>query len=237
MIAVRVVRYVISLVALTLISGMAVIVAALIRVQHRRGGIYDRAAKLWAGGLIAANGLVVAVRGRELLEPSRPCVYVSNHSSFADIWLLFSILPLSTRFVAKRELLSVPFFGRAVRASGQIPIDRTNLRDAFAAYDEAAAAIRSGMSAIVFAEGTRSRDGQLKEFKKGPFVLAIAAGVPVVPVLIEHSRDALPPGAWWVRPVPVRVTICPQLPTDGLDFDDRDTLAQAARASMLTVQE
>lgn len=230
--ALRVLRYVVSLGVLTFWHGLQVMVAALFGVQHHPGGIYDRAARNWGRRLLRSNRIPVDVIGLENLVPGMPYVYASNHVSFADIWVLFAVLPGSVRFVAKKELLSVPFFGRAVQASGQIPIDRANLRDAFAAYDAAAIAIRGGLSAIVFAEGTRSRDGSLREFKKGPFVLAIAAGAPVVPVLIQGTREVLPPGGWWVRPGRVRVKLAPPLPTAGLTYEDRDALLGKVRAGM-----
>lgn len=232
--ALRAVRYVTSLGVLTFWHGLQVMVAALVGVRHRPGGIYDRAAHNWGRRLLRANGVPVDLSGLEHLARGTSYVYASNHVSFADIWVLFAVLPGSVRFVAKKELLSVPFFGRAVRASGQIPIDRANLRDAFAAYDAAALAIRGGLSAIVFAEGTRSRDGSLREFKKGPFVLAIAAGAPVVPVLLQGTRDVLPPGGWWVRPGRVRVTLSAPVPTTGLSYEDRDALLGKVRAGMLS---
>lgn len=231
--ALLVARYVASLGVLTFWHGLQVMVAALFGVRHRPDGIYDRAAHNWGRRLLWANGVPVDVSGLERLAPGTSYVYASNHVSFADIWVLFAVLPGSVRFVAKKELLSVPFFGRAVRASGQIPIDRTNLRDAFAAYDAAALAIRSGLSAIVFAEGTRSRDGSLREFKKGPFVLAIAAGAPVVPVLIQGTRDVLPPGGWWVRPGRVRVKLAAPVATSGLSYENRDEVLGKVRAGML----
>ncbi|HEU4828518.1 MAG TPA: lysophospholipid acyltransferase family protein [Gemmatimonadales bacterium] len=231
-----VLRYVAALALCTGVQGGWVILASLFGVKHRPGGVYDRAPRAWARGLIRMTGLPVRVSGLEKLAAQAPVVYVCNHTSFADIWVLLATLPGSVRFVAKRELLSVPFFGRAIRASGQIPINRRNLRDAFAAYDDAAVAIRGGMSAIVFVEGTRSRDGRLAEFKKGPFVLAIRAGVPVVPVHVAGGRDALPPGAWGVRRVPVTVSIGSLLPTVDLDFDDRDAILTAARSEMLRLE-
>lgn len=231
--ALRVVRYVVSLGVLTFWHGLLVIGAALFGVRHRPGGIYDRVAHNWGRRLLRANGVPVDVTGLENLQPGTSYVFASNHVSFADIWVLFAVLPGSVRFVAKKELLSVPFFGRAVRASGQIPIDRTNLRDAFAAYDAAAVAIRGGLSAIVFAEGTRSRDGSLREFKKGPFVLAIAAGAPVVPVHLQGTREILPPGGWWVRPGRVRVKIAAPVPTEGLSYEDRDKVLSQVRERML----
>jgi 1-acyl-sn-glycerol-3-phosphate acyltransferase len=229
-------RYVTALAVCTGIQGGRVILASLLGVRHRPGGVYDRAPRTWARRLIWMTGIPVRVHGLELVEPDVPSVYVCNHTSFVDIWVLLATLPGSVRFVAKRELLDVPFFGRAVRASGQIPINRRNLRDAFAAYDDAATAIRGGMSAIVFVEGTRSRDGTLAEFKKGPFVLAIRAGAPVVPVHIAGGRNALAPGGWSVRRVPVTVSIGRPIPTKDLDFDDRDTVLSAARTEMLRLE-
>lgn len=231
-----VLRYVAALALCTGVQGGRVILASLFGVKHRPGGVYDRAPRAWARGLIRMTGLPVRVKGLETLDPDVPVVYVCNHTSFVDIWVLLATLPGSVRFVAKRELLSVPFFGRAVRASGQIPINRRNLRDAFAAYDDAALAIRGGMSAIVFVEGTRSRDGALADFKKGPFVLAIRAGAPVVTVHVAGGRAALRPGGWRVRRVPVTVSIGTPLPTVDLDFDDRERILTAARGEMLRLE-
>jgi 1-acyl-sn-glycerol-3-phosphate acyltransferase len=149
--------------------------------------------------------------------------------------VLFDHLPGSVRFVAKKELLSIPIFGQALRARGEIPINRTNLRDAFAAYDEAAERLQAGLSAIVFVEGTRSRDGKLHDFKKGPFVLAIRAGVPIVPVFIEGTFEALPPGGWYVRRRPITLKIGTPIPTAGREFDDRDELMKQTRAAMLAL--
>lgn len=229
--------YVLSLVALVVWYGCVCIVAALFRVRHRPGGIYDRAGRGWGRSLLAVNGLRVQVEGMEQLEPGRSYVFASNHTSFADIWVLFAHLPGSVRFVAKKELLSIPVFGQALRARGEIPINRTNLRDAFAAYDEAAERLQSGLSAIVFVEGTRSRDGKLHDFKKGPFVLAIRAGVPIVPVFIQGTFEALPPGGWYVRRRPITLKIGAPIPTAGCTFDDRDALVRQTRGAMEALRD
>lgn len=231
-----VLRYVVPLVVCTAIHGTRVILAALLRVRYVPGGVYDRAPRAWGRQLIAATGVPLEVAGLEALEPGVAYVYACNHTSFLDIWALLAVLPGPVRFVAKRELLRVPFFGRALRASGQIPIDRRSRRDAFAAYAEAAAAIDRGMSAIVFVEGTRSRDGSLADFKKGPFVLAIHAQAPVVPVYVADAYRALPPGAWSVRRVPVRLCIGRPQPTQGLGYSDRDAVAARAREAMLALR-
>jgi 1-acyl-sn-glycerol-3-phosphate acyltransferase len=229
--------YVLTLVALVAWYGLMCIIPALFRVRHRPGGVYDRAGRGWGRALLGVNGLRVRVEGMEHLAPGQSYVFASNHISFADIWVLFAHLPGSVRFVAKKELFSIPVFGQALRARGEIPINRTNLRDAFAAYDEAAERIRSGLSAIVFVEGTRSRDGKLHDFKKGPFVLAIRSGVPVVPVFIEGTFEALPPGGWYVRRRPITLSIGSPISTEGLSFEEREALMTRTRTAMLALRD
>lgn len=237
MIVLRMLWYVTTLVALVVWYGLACIVPALFGVKQRPGGIYDRAGRNWGRKLLAVNRLRVAVEGLEQLAPGASYVYASNHISFADIWVLFACLPGTVRFVAKKELFRLPVFGQALRARGEIPIDRRKLRDAFAAYEEAARMISSGMSAIVFAEGTRSRDGQLHAFKRGPFVLAIQAGVPVVPVFIEGTFEALPPGGWYVRRHPITLRIGAPVSSAGLSFEGRDQLLATTRSAMEALRD
>jgi 1-acyl-sn-glycerol-3-phosphate acyltransferase len=134
--------------------------------------------------------------------------------------------------VAKKELTKVPFFGPAMEDAGHISIDRRNLQSAFSSYDQAAEAIQSGLSAAVFVEGTRSRDGMLLPFKKGPFVLAIRAGVPVVPVRIRGGFENLPKGSIAVRGLPMSVQFGEPIPTVGLAYEDRDALSARCRAAM-----
>src|SRR5690606_31530179 len=119
-----------------------------------------------ARALLRINRITVRGEGLDRLAEAGPCVYVANHQSWLDILAVLDVLPGSLRFVAKKELGRVPLFGRALRASGHIEIDRRNLDSAVGAYQAAAEAIRGGLSAIVFAEGTRSRDGRLMPFKK-----------------------------------------------------------------------
>lgn len=216
--------YSVSLAALTLLYGGWAILAWLFRVRQTPSGIYGKVAHWWGKYLLASHRLRVRTHGLEHV-PARPCVFVSNHVSFVDIWVLVSVLPLSVRFLAKRELLNVPVFGWAMASAGHIPIDRKKLHKAFEAYDEAAKRLQGGTSAIVFGEGTRSRDGKLHALKKGPFVLAIAAGAPVVPVFIAGTYDVLPPGSLRIRHRPIDVYIGAPIDTAGLSYDDRDAIA------------
>jgi 1-acyl-sn-glycerol-3-phosphate acyltransferase len=232
----RVARYLVALVVATFIQASRIVVAALAGIRHRPGGVYDDAPRRWGRWMLRAIGIRPEVVGAERLEPGSPYVFVANHVSHADVWVLLSILPGSIRFVAKKELLRIPLFGLAMRKGGQVVIDRQNLKSAFGAYDEAARAIRGGLSAVVFVEGTRSRDGRLQDFKKGPFVLAITAGVPVVPVFVEGTYQVLPRGRLVARAAPVRVHIGAPIPTEGLGYDDRDALSARVREAMLGVR-
>lgn len=222
-------RFVLSGVILTAWYSLKVLWASLTKVPNNPGGIYDQVPYDWARALIAVNRITVESEGLEKIPAGTPCVFASNHLSVVDIWLLLVVLPGRLRFMAKRELSFYPLLGPALRAARHIFIDRKDLSRAMEAYREAAEVMRSGMSAIVFVEGTRSRDGRLKEFKKGAFVLAIAAGAPVIPVRLDGTYEMLPSGSLAFRPGKTRVRIGePQL-TTGLSYEDRDDLMARCR--------
>lgn len=133
------------------------------------------------------------------------------------------------KFVAKAELFKVPMFGPGIRAIGMVPIQRENRKAAFGAYDEAAAKIREGNSVVVFPEGTRGSEYPLRPFKKGPFVLAITAGVPVVPVLTYGTREVLPRGSFLITPTTVHIHLLEPVPVEGLDYNARGELSDTVR--------
>jgi 1-acyl-sn-glycerol-3-phosphate acyltransferase len=226
----RAALYLTTLVGLTLFYGMKVIIAALLGVKNRPHGLYDRSQRRWARGVLRSSGVTVTTEGLERVPRDRPSVYVSNHQSFFDILSLAVALPEPVRFVAKKELARIPVFGGALRAAGHIYIDRQRRQAAFESYEQAAAVIRGGTNAVVFAEGTRSRTGDLLPFKKGPFVLAIAAGVPLVPVYCANTFDILPKGHLRIRPRPVTLYFGEPISTAGMDYEDRTRLLTQARA-------
>lgn len=201
--------------------------------RYAPNNVYDRIMRNWSRLLLRANGVSVRAEGLERLDPAQPYVFVANHTSIVDIWALLVAIPHSFRYVAKKELERVPVFGRAMMSAGNIFIDRGNLASSFASYDEAAVRIRKGLSAMVFAEGTRSRDGRLLPFKKGPFILAIRAGVPLVPLYIDGAHERTPKGALNVRPGAVVVRVGEPIETPGLTYDDRTRLSDEARAAMV----
>ncbi|HKP30918.1 MAG TPA: lysophospholipid acyltransferase family protein [Gemmatimonadales bacterium] len=216
----------------TLREGSRAIGASWRGVPDAPGGPYDRAAFQWSSALLRAGRITVRVEGPGVLR-DRPVVYVANHISLLDIPALVVGLPPVPKFVMKKELLRVPIFGRAAKAAGHIAIDRANRGAAFAAYDEAAEVVRQGRSALVFAEGTRSRHGKLLPFKKGPFVLAIAAHVPIVPVVVVGSYDLMPSLAMVPKPGEIVLRIGEDIPTVGCSYDDRVQLSDRARGAML----
>lgn len=228
----RTLWYLLSLAGITLWYGTGSIIASWMGLRWKRGGHYDRGSRGWGTGLLRANGIALTTRGLDRIDPEQPYVFASNHTSLVDIWALMAALPHSLRFVAKQEMGKLPVLGRAMRSSGHIFIDRTRLKSAFGAYDAAAAAIQSGISAAVFPEGTRSTAGELLPFKRAPFVLAIAAGVPVVPVYIHDGWKILAPGSIRMRPGPVELRLGDPIPTKGLTAEDRGTLADRTREAV-----
>lgn len=217
---------------LTIVIASWIILASWAGVRYEPHGLYDRLVRRWARWLVRLHRIPLTVSGRDRLDPDQSYVFAANHESFVDVWALVLAIPHSCRFVAKKELTKVPFFGPAMEDAGHISIDRRNLQSAFGSYDQAAEAIRSGLSAAVFVEGTRSRDGVMLPFKKGPFVLAIRAGVPIVPVLIRGGLENLPKGSIAVRGLPMSVQFGEPIRTVGLAYEDRDALSARCRAAM-----
>ncbi|MDP8257274.1 MAG: lysophospholipid acyltransferase family protein [Candidatus Alcyoniella australis] len=189
-------------------------------------------ARWWSAMLLMVAGVKVSSRIAQPLDPHQPYVFVSNHLSHLDAPSLFVTLRCQLSFMAKRSLLYYPIFGSAILAMGVVVIDRHSQRRRHASVDRAAKMVASGRSVFVFPEGLRSPDGSLGEFKKGAFILAIRAGVPLVPICIKGTREVLKPGAISPRPGEVTVSVLPPILTTGMTIDDRDALLAQARAAI-----
>ncbi|HEX6964696.1 MAG TPA: lysophospholipid acyltransferase family protein, partial [Gemmatimonadaceae bacterium] len=172
----------------TLALGTPIAVATLLGRHIAPDTFFARAPGLWCRIILRMSGVKVVVHDAQHMQHDQAAVYVGNHVSWFDVFALGLVLP-RFRFVAKKELASLPVFGRAVKEVAAIFIDRQNRRAAFDAYADAAKQIQAGTSVVVYPEGTRGRSYALRPFKKGPFVLAIAAQVPIVPVIIHGTRE------------------------------------------------
>jgi 1-acyl-sn-glycerol-3-phosphate acyltransferase len=181
-------------------------------------------ARAWARSILFVSGVSVDVRGVSEINPDHSYVYMSNHLSNFDIPVLLAHLPVQFRWLAKAELFRIPLFGRAMRGAGYISIDRFDRESAFASIEEAASRIRQGVSVMIFPEGTRSRDGCLQSFKKGGFVLAVDARVPVVPLVIQGTQAIMPKGSRLIHPNPVTLMICPPVKTEGYSRETKEQL-------------
>ena len=160
----------------------------------------DRAARVWARTMLRAANVHVTLEGAENLRRAEPQIVVSNHQSWFDVFALAAHLPVRYRFVAKKELGSIPIFGRAWKSCGHVSVDRGNREAAIEALDQAWREVHQDkLTMVLFPEGTRSPDGRMQPFKKGAFVLAVQGQVPLVPVAVVGSRDIMPKGAWKVR--------------------------------------
>jgi 1-acyl-sn-glycerol-3-phosphate acyltransferase len=202
----------------------------------RTGETVFRIARFWSRLVLGIPGVRVKVEQRAPLDPNRPYVFMCNHASMIDIWAVFVALPISFRFIAKKQLSYIPLFGWAMGAGRFIFIDRQNAVAARRTIEEAARRIKAGQSVVIYPEGTRTRDGRLGSFKKGGFHLAIDSGAAIVPMAIEGTRALMPAGSMLIRAGEVRLQIGEPIPTAGLRPSDRERLVREVReriASML----
>jgi 1-acyl-sn-glycerol-3-phosphate acyltransferase len=189
---------------------------------------------LWAPALLAAGPARLRVEGLENVDFSKPHIFVSNHQSMLDIAVMFQALPVNLRYILKAELKKVPLIGWYSWAMGMVFVDRRDTVRAKASLARAGELIRGGASIIAFPEGTRSRDGgQILPFKKGVFVTALHAGVPVVPVSVEGAQKVLPSDGFRVRPGEVRVKVGKPIPTQGMTLEDREALLRQVRDAVI----
>lgn len=185
---VRAYLYLAAFIPLTFFLSASAFVSTLFDTSGR---VYTWHARLWARLALALNGVKVTLSGTEHL-PDGPAVFMSNHQSNFDILSLLAIMPRQIHWIAKKELFEIPVFGPSMRRGGYIPLDRGNGRKALQTMDEAASTIHQGKNVVLFPEGTRTPDGNLLPFKRGGFILARKADVPVIPITINGSGKINP---------------------------------------------
>jgi 1-acyl-sn-glycerol-3-phosphate acyltransferase len=217
---------------LTLFSGcVATIVlgsaAAVIGHVRPSSPLVQRIVVAWSRAWLVPAGVRLEVEGAEHVDPDASYVVTANHLSNIDVMVCFVALPVPIRYLAKRELFSVPVLAQAMRAIGIVEVDRRNAGSPNileSVNRQSRAVIDRGHSLIIYPEGTRSRTGELRPFKKGAFTMAIQAGMPVLPVTIHGTREIWKPMTPWIRPGTVRVVIDRPIPTSGMGRSDAEAL-------------
>ena len=224
-----VLRY--ALIALyTVIWGSAGLVLAF---ADRSGAGIIWVAQNWLRWVMRSCGIRVEAEGLENIDPQQPCIVMSNHQSVFDIAALIDTLPISWKFVAKRELVWIPFFGWALAAARQIIVDRGNRAKSVRSLERAAERIRGGENVIVFPEGTRSQMARLGPFKSGGFFLAIGSGAPIIPVSVSGSWRITPKGSLRVESGRILIRYGKPIPTRDLGIEDRALLKQQLREAIV----
>jgi len=210
----------------TLVLGVFAFVTYLF---DRKGKVGHYYAKLWGKIALLANRVNVRIEGMERLNTKGPYIFMSNHQGAYDIFTLLAHLPYQFKWLAKKELFSIPFFGWTMAAVGYISIDRGGTRDTVEAMNEAARKIRDGMSVVIFPEGSRSPDGSIQPFKKGGFTLAIKSKVPIVPIAISGSRDIMPKDSLTARPGGIRMLVGHPIEIQSYSLKDREYLMKKVK--------
>jgi 1-acyl-sn-glycerol-3-phosphate acyltransferase len=223
-----VIRYAL-IVLYTVVLGGAATVAGLV---DRSGESAIWIARLWVRWILWTCRVRVEARGLENVDLTRPHVWMSNHQSVFDIPALVATIPVSWRFVAKRELLRIPFFGWAIRVGGHVIVDRADREQSVRSLREAARRIAQGTNVIIFPEGTRSASGRLRAFRSGGFHLAIEAQVPIVPITVSGSHRITPKRSLRVKSGRIAVCCGKPISTEGLTVADRGELKDRVREAI-----
>jgi 1-acyl-sn-glycerol-3-phosphate acyltransferase len=211
----------------TVVLGAASLVSSLF---DHRGYFAHRCARAWSRLILKTTGVRVSVEGLDRVTPGTTYIFVSNHQSIYDTPVLFSALPFQLRIIAKESLSRVPVLGWHLRRGKHLFVDRKH-PDRAGILKRWRALVSEGLSLMIFAEGTRSGDGRVARFKAGSFLLAIEAGLPIVPVAVIGTRAVMPKGRLRTEPADVRLIIHEPIQPPALDTPTvRDAKALADRA-------
>jgi len=211
----------------TIVLGTVLLVST---VFDPSGDFGHRCARAWSWLILRTSGVRVTVSGLERLDPSRSYVFAANHQSIYDIPIVFASLPFQLRIIAKESLGRIPFMGWHLLRAGHVLVDRSN--PGAGVVKKMARLVAAGHSLIVFPEGTRSVNGVMGRFKRGSFVIALQAALPVVPITITGSRHVMTKGELTVRPGNVSLTVHEPVDTSALSRDGVRDLADRVRATV-----
>jgi 1-acyl-sn-glycerol-3-phosphate acyltransferase len=199
------------------------------------GNLSHRVSSLWCRLLCKLNGVKVEIIGLENILHDKPQIFISNHQGYFDIFALSGYLPVQIRWVAKSSLFKIPFMGWAMKASGYIPVERSDRKKAYEAFNKTLEKLKEGSSIIIFPEGTRSEDGEIGPFKKGSNLIASRSKCPMAPVTIIGSRHIIKKGSAVITPGSVQIVISPLVEPCSNKKENEEVL-QSIRQTILTTQ-
>ena len=176
-------------------------------VHWRNAEFVHKVQQFWSRSFFRLMFLPVSVDGIENIQPNQSYVFVANHQSMFDVWLVYGWLPVIFKWLMKAELRKVPFVGTGCKAAGHIFVDRRNAKSAMESLKEVEKQLVNGVCTVIFPEGTRSLNGEVGRFKRGAFQIALELGLPVIPLSLNGCFEVLPKGKAYVRRHPVHMHI------------------------------
>jgi len=213
----------------SLILGPSALVVSLFGDKER---ILHNFARVWSQAIMTTILSPVTVSGMDKIDTSQPHVYAVNHASALDIPMLYVYLPFQFRIVFKSELLSYPVIGWHLQRSGQVCINQQHPARSVGSIRSAVKSLKSGMPLVIFPEGGRTPDGEIKPFMAGAFFLAIKAQVDIVPVALVGTFDLLPMNTYHIKPRPLEMRFGAPIPTAGCTLRDMEALSARVKSAM-----
>jgi 1-acyl-sn-glycerol-3-phosphate acyltransferase len=189
--------------------------------------------RTWAKTLLKVGGIKLQISGLEKIDPNQSYVFIQNHQSSFDILASSVSIPGTARFLAKAELFRIPVFAQGMRLVGMLEINRGNSQKSRRTIQKAINTVKSGVSVIIYPEGTRSRDGNIQPFKKGGFILAIEAQIPIVPVVISGSWEIMSKTSLRLHRGTIQIHFLDPVPTAGMDLTHRGRLMTDVHQAMV----
>lgn len=220
------------LIWVVLTTSFFAVISVIISFFTRTGNPVHITARIWAQSILMVSRVHVSVQGLSNIEPDKSYIYMANHQSNFDIPVLLGYLPVQFRWLAKAELFKIPVFGRAMLGAGYVKIDRFDQESAFESIKEAGRKMKGGVSVMIFPEGTRSKDGSIRPFKKGGFVMAVDSGVPIVPVVIRGTWSIMAKSSLQINHGQVEMALAKPIDTTGYSRETKEELMERVRTAI-----
>ncbi|KAA3617119.1 MAG: 1-acyl-sn-glycerol-3-phosphate acyltransferase [Calditrichaeota bacterium] len=212
---------------------LASLAAAFFGFFNPHSNLTTSAIRLWGRSLLWLSGSKLIIEGLENIEPDKAYVFAANHLGALDIPGVIFAIPQTARFIAKKELFRIPLFSMGMRNSGMLKIDRGNSEEARKTLDEAIGTIKNGCSVVIFPEGTRSKSGQIQNFKKGAFILALNGRIPIIPTVIMGTQHSVSKNNL-IKSGSIKIKFLPAIDTTNADYEQRNKLVQIVKENIVS---